>query len=194
MPWYTVPSTCWTTLTPSEKSDFIPQEAQLMADDNFTLTTFYNLWKEYQERLRDALTPLTAEQLTLRAAPNLRSIGENATHIVGCRVGWFTQVLGESASEEVMATLQWDAKDAPARSAAELARGLDLSWQLMADCLARWTTADDMRKEFTDDWEGEEVHLSRAWIVWHVLEHDLSHGGEVSLILGIHGLQSGFTS
>jgi hypothetical protein len=25
-------------------------------------------------------------------------------------------------------------------------------------------------------------------VVWHLIEHDLHHGGEVSLILGMHGL------
>jgi uncharacterized damage-inducible protein DinB len=30
--------------------------------------------------------------------------------------------------------------------------------------------------------------LVRGWIVWHVIEHDLHHGGEVSFTLGMHGL------
>ncbi len=28
----------------------------------------------------------------------------------------------------------------------------------------------------------------RGWVVWHTLEHDLHHGGEISQILGSHGL------
>ena len=163
-----------------------------MAEGHFTLTTFYTSWEAYQERLKAALAPLTAEQLARRAAPGLRSIGENAAHIIGCRVGWFTDTLGEDASADVTA-VRWDEPGGPARSATELVRGLDLTWQLMADCLTRWSPAD-MQQTFPDDWDGEQVQLSRAWIVWHVLEHDLHHGGEVSLTLGIHGLQAGFTS
>ncbi|HEX4716084.1 MAG TPA: DinB family protein [Ktedonobacteraceae bacterium] len=30
--------------------------------------------------------------------------------------------------------------------------------------------------------------MTRQWIIWHVIEHDLHHGGEISLILGTHGL------
>jgi uncharacterized damage-inducible protein DinB len=161
-----------------------------MAEDNFTLTTFYTQWKAYQEHIKEAIAPLTAEQLTLRAAPHLRSIGENATHIVGCRAGWFTFVLGED-SPDVKAMASWDETGAPARSAAELVEGLDRTWQLMADCLHRWSSAD-MQQTFEDDWEGEIVHLSRAWIVWHVLEHDIHHGGELSLMLGMHGLKASF--
>jgi uncharacterized damage-inducible protein DinB len=168
-----------------------------MADENFTLTMFYASWKEYQDRLRAALAPLTAEQLALRVAPGLRSIGENAAHIVGCRAGWFTFTLGEDSDADVKAIASWDEPDAPARSAAELVQALDRTWQLMADCLARWRPAD-MQQTFVearpDDWVGERPYLSRAWIVWHVLEHDLHHGGEISLSLGMHGLQAGFTS
>jgi len=164
-----------------------------MAEDDVTLTTFYTQWKAYQEHIKESIAPLTAEQLALRAAPNLRSIGENAAHIVGCRAGWFTHVLGEDGGAEVKAIASWDEPGAPARSAAELVQALDGTWQLMADCLARWSPAD-MRQTFPDDWDGEQVYLSRAWIVWHVLEHDLHHGGELSFTLGMHGLPAGFTS
>ena len=164
-----------------------------MADDNATLTTFYTAWKTYQDQIKETIAPLTAEQLALRAAPRLRSIGENAAHIIGCRAGWFTFVLGENADEEVKATTDWDQPEAPARSAAELVRGLERTWQLMSGCLARWTP-DDMQQTFPDDWDGVQVQLSRAWVVWHVLEHDLHHGGEISLTMGMHGLEASFTS
>jgi uncharacterized damage-inducible protein DinB len=164
-----------------------------MAEDNFTLTTFYTSWKAYQDRLAAALAPLTAEQLALRAAPGLRSIGENAAHIVGCRAGWFTYTLGEDAEAEVKESTTWDEPGAPTRTADELVQGLDRTWRMMTDCLGRWSPAD-MQQTFPDDWDGKQVYLSRAWIVWHVLEHDLHHGGEASLTLGMHGLQAGFTS
>lgn len=162
-----------------------------MAEDNFTLTTFYASWREYQDRLEGGLAPLTAGQLALRAAPGLRSIGENAAHIIGCRAGWFIEFLGEDA--EVKAAARWDVPGAPVRTAAELVRGLDRTWHLMAECLARWGPAE-MRQTFPDDWDGKQVQLSRAWVVWHVLEHDLHHGGELSLTLGMHGLRAELTS
>ena len=162
-----------------------------MADDNFTLTTIYAQWKNYQERIKESVGPLTAEQLTLRAAPGLRSVGENTAHIIGCRAGWFTYVLKEDVGADVKEMTAWDERDAPARAAAELVQGLDATWAMMAACLAKWSE-DDMRQTFDDDWDGQIVHLSRAWIVWHVMEHDLHHGGEVSLTLGMHGVPAQF--
>ena len=162
-----------------------------MAEDSFTLTTFYTCWKEYQDRIKGALAPLNASQLELRAAPHLRSIGEIALHIVACRAGWFTEFLGEDGGEEMKAYADWDIAGAPARPAAEIARGLDRTWQFMMDCLARWSPAD-MHQTFPDDWNGERVELSRAWVVWHVMEHDLHHGGELSHTFGMHEIPADF--
>ena len=162
-----------------------------MADEHFMLSTIYSNWKTYQEHIKAALVPLTAEQLALRAAPHLRSIGENARHIIGCRAGWFTFVLKEDCGEDVKAYTEWDVPGAPERTPAELAEALDRTWQCMAERLARWSD-DDMRQTFEDDWDGKIVHLSRGWIVWHVMEHDLHHGGELSLTLGMHGVAADF--
>ncbi len=168
-----------------------------MAEDNFTLTTFYTFWKEYQDHIKETIAPLTAEQLALRAAPHLRSIGENALHIIGCRAFWFTEFLGENGGEEMKVYANWNeaalALGASVPTAAELAQGLGRTWQFMEDCLARWSPAD-MHQTFPDDWDGKQVDLSRAWVVWHVMEHDLHHGGELSLTLGIYGIAAGFTS
>ena len=166
-----------------------------MAEDNFTLTTYYTIWKEYQEHIKGAIAPLTAEQLALRAAPHLRSVGENAMHIIGTRIGWFIQILGEEFGEEMSAYLKRNEvalrQGAPVPTAAELAQGLDLTWQLIADCLARWSSPD-MQQTFPDEWDGKQVYLSRAWIVGHVMEHDMHHGGELSFTLGMHGVPADF--
>src|ERR1700730_17572028 len=139
-----------------------------MAEDNFTLTTYYTIWKEYQEHIKGAIAPLTAEQLALRAAPHLRSVGENAMHIIGTRIGWFIQILGEEFGEEMSAYLKRNEvalrQGAPVPTAAELAQGLDLTWQLIADCLARWSPPD-MQQTFPDEWDDKQVYLSRAWVV-----------------------------
>jgi uncharacterized damage-inducible protein DinB len=167
----------------------------LMAEDTFTLTTFYTSWKAYQEHIKGALVPLNASQLELRAAPHLRSIGENALHIIACRASWFTDFLGEDGGEEMKAYASWDEvalkPGTPIPTGAEMALGLDRTWQFMADCLERWSP-DDMRHTFLDNWDGKPVDLSRAWVVWHVMEHDLHHGGELSLTLGMHGIPADF--
>jgi uncharacterized damage-inducible protein DinB len=167
----------------------------LMVEDTFTLTTFSRFWKAYQDHIEGALAPLTASQLALRAAPHLRSIGEQALHIVACRAHWFTDFLGEDGGEEMKRYASWNemalSLGASIPPAAELVQGLDRTWQFMADCLARWSP-DEMRHTFPDNWDGKPVDVSRAWVVWHVMEHDLHHGGELSLTLGMHRLPADF--
>lgn len=155
---------------------------------DFTLATFYDLWREYADHIRAAVVPLTAEQVTLRAAPGQRSIGEMVTHVINGRAFWLGDFFGEK-SDELDALVKWYDPGELASDVEALVNGLDRSWQFVANRLNRWTP-DDMRQTFPHDWRGNHYDLSRSWVVWHVLEHDLHHGGELSLTLGMHGLQA----
>jgi uncharacterized damage-inducible protein DinB len=157
-----------------------------MSEQTSSLATIFNGWDEYQQHLVDALAPLTPEQLALHASSDLRSIGEIATHIIGCRVRWFHDLMGEG-SEEIAPIARWDRRGEPVRDAEGLVHGLQVSWNMIANALARWTIAD-LDYVFHETYHGEEYHLSRQWVVWHVIEHDLHHGGELSYSLGMHGL------
>jgi uncharacterized damage-inducible protein DinB len=82
----------------------------------------------------------------------------------------------------------WDSPCAPARSAAELIAGLNATWQMMANALTSFTQASlDYVIEHTTR-SGETRRFTRQWVIWHVIEHDLHHGGELSLLLSTHGL------
>jgi hypothetical protein len=70
-------------------------------------STIYAGWHIYQALLIKALTPLSAEQLALRAAPHLRSIEDIATHVIGARARWFYKLMGEG-SEEFTDLSTWD--------------------------------------------------------------------------------------
>ncbi len=157
-----------------------------MADEQSTLRTFYDNWKKYQDELTRALAPLSPEQLALRAAPNLRSVDEIARHIIGARVGWFHFGLHEGG-EDITPLETWDHDNAPQRTAAELVQGLETTWRFMQDALARWTP-DDLAASVLAKHGGKEYSNVRQWVLWHLLEHDLHHGGEISLTLGMHGL------
>jgi uncharacterized damage-inducible protein DinB len=157
-----------------------------MTEDHTSLVSVYKGWDAYQHHLVQAVAPLSPEQLALHAAPHLRSVCMIAAHIVSARVGWFHIVMGEG-STDVAALAGWDRANQPIRSAAELVSGLERSWQMMQDALARWRTAD-LEYIFQGTYQGEEYSFSRQWIIWHVIEHDLHHGGELSFSLGMHNI------
>ena len=159
-----------------------------MTQTQTALETFYEGWEIYQGYLVKALAPLSPEQLALRAAPNLRSVGELATHIVRTRASWFHNAIGEG-SDETAPYATWEGPDMPPRSANELVTGLEATWRLVRDALARWTP-EVLAQPFPREWRGETYTLTRQWIIWHLIEHDLHHGGELFFSLGMHGLEA----
>jgi uncharacterized damage-inducible protein DinB len=151
-----------------------------------TLADFATEWEKYQGLLVKALAPLTPEQLGLRLAPQLRSIGEIATHMVGARARWLHVDLSEGDAElDTLAT--WDDKGMPARTAAEVVDGLQHTWRVLRGAMAHWTVSQLGEALESDDWD-EPFPLTRRWVVWHLIEHDLHHGGEISFSLGVHEL------
>lgn len=162
-----------------------------MSENQFPIASFYRGWDEYQRLLVAAIAPLSAEQLALQTAPHLWSVEMLAKHIISARVGWFHVWMGEG-SAELAPLCDWDEADQPARSAAELVSELEQTWQLIQNALAQWTTSDleyIFESPYPDQTRnGKKRTKSRQWIIWHVLEHDLHHGGELSLILGSHGI------
>jgi uncharacterized damage-inducible protein DinB len=160
-----------------------------MSEHSFPLASFYKGWDGYQHHLVHALSPLSTEQLTLRTAPHLRSVGIIATHIIGARARWLYYVLKEG-DEALVSLGTWDDPGQPARSSAELVSGLEMTWQVIQDALHRWTIADleEIFHDTDENGEEEEEAFTRQWVIWHLIEHDLHHGGEISFALGMHGL------
>jgi len=140
----------------------------------------FESWQAFQEALQHAIGPLTDEQMTRQLVPGLRSPGEIAEHIVYGRALWLRHALGEGAADtaELEPFLSWDEPDDPPHTAAEVLHGLDLTWRLITSTLTRRSATDDI----SDD------EVSQLRIIWGLIDHDLPHGGELSLLLGAYGL------
>jgi uncharacterized damage-inducible protein DinB len=85
-----------------------------------------------------------------------------------------------------MAIALWE-HDGEIPSGTELVHGLEITFRAWQRCLQRWTP-EDMEHIFKGERWGKPYELSRQWVTWHVIEHDLHHGGELSFSLGVHGL------
>ena len=158
-----------------------------MTEQETNLLSFYKGWDTYQTLLIKAIASLSSEQLALRAAPHLRSVGENVAHIISGRVSNF-MALGEGGTE-IAPLEEWDLPNAPLRSAAELVSGLETTWQMIQSALVRWTPAN-LEDDIVDIQNGKTYHYTRQGIIWSTIKHDLHHSGEVSLTLGVHHLDA----
>lgn len=137
----------------------------------------FESWQDYQEALKRAIAPLTDEQLRRQLVPGLRTPGAIAEHIVFGRALHLHRTLGERVAE-LGPLIQWEDTDVPPQTAAEIVRGLELTWQCIASCL--------MSGSATDVLPDEEVSIRQT--IWGLLDHDLPHAGELSLLLGAQGL------
>jgi uncharacterized damage-inducible protein DinB len=159
----------------------------MQPDSRSTLDVIYENWADYNEKLKECILPLTNEQLLLQPAPHMWSLGQIAQHVVSVRADWFSSTL-QDPDKLMNDYMLWGQADSPQRSAAELVRGLDETWAFIEPRLHRWTPADGART-FPLKTQDDQVHqVSRSWVIYHVLEHDLHHGGEISLTLGMKGL------
>ncbi len=151
----------------------------------------YNHWEKFNSLLERAIAPLTQEQLDLRPAKDLWSIRVLAGHIIGVRAWWFGATMGEGG-EELLRFVDFDDHVEENRTdATALVDGLSRTWACLATGLKSWSD-EDLDQRFQrpiPTREGERPWRTREYIVWHVAEHDVFHGGEISLLLGMHGLK-----
>lgn len=165
------------------------------------LQTFYEGWEHYQRLLLAAIRDLTLEQLGLRTAPHQWAVWQLAGHTAGSRAYWFHDVLGEgdSATRDMFRVAGTTVPDLPIedagweddvdhpREAAEIVEAFARTWAMIEDCLQRWTP-DDLAVEFSRERRAGIETFTRQWVIWHLVEHDLHHGGEISQILGSYGV------
>ena len=135
----------------------------------------FESWHDYQEALKCAIAPLTSAQLQRPLIPGLRTPGEIAEHIVFGRALWLHRALGAA---ELTPLLRWEDANDPPHTAAEILHGLELTWRCITGCLMRGSPTDALPEE--------EVPIRQT--IWGLLDHDLPHAGELSLLLGAAGL------
>jgi uncharacterized damage-inducible protein DinB len=154
-----------------------------------TVLDFYAGWEQHNALLVKSLGPLTDEQLLWSPGEGFWSIRMLACHIVAARAWWFHGWMGEGDDDLKRLTTMDDDSDVTKPNAAAICAALDKSWADVAACLRRWTV-DDLSAKFQRPAprpDGTRPWRDRRFIIWHVAEHDVHHGGEISLILGTHG-------
>jgi uncharacterized damage-inducible protein DinB len=138
----------------------------------------FQSWLDYQDALKRAIAPLSAEQLQRRPLDGRRTPGEVAEHIVFGRALHLGRALGEEATG-LTPFQSWDTAADPPRSAGDIVRGLELTWQVIVRCVMRGAPTEEIPV-------GEEQ--SSTQVVWGLLDHDLPHAGQLSLLLRADGL------
>lgn len=164
-----------------------------------SLAKIYEGWEGHQTSLVNAIAPLTAEQLLWRPAANLNSVGELARHISLGRLTWFVRMEAPGSAQLADQISAWEEDSDGNRhiierdlvitgQASELVSLLDATWQMIAATLKSWKVAD-LSKSYQHTWNGDVYAVSRQWTIWRILSHDIHHGGQIALMLGMQGIE-----
>jgi hypothetical protein len=164
-----------------------------------TVRPAYSMWPQYNRRLRDVISTMTDEQLSMPVVghgpvpsqerwPIWATVGNTACQ----RVFWLCDFAGEPGADATPFTNA--AYDCPGDDDLEtvlgadrLADALDSTFRIVEQCLDGWTMEmldeEIHRPDFGPDW----VH-SRGSVLQRVFSHDMYHCGELSMTLGLAGL------
>lgn len=130
--------------------------------------------------LVETVDKFNLEDLSYVPFPSSWSAGEIMLHIANTEEGWFRFVVTGELSE-------W-----PDDYSIEATPTPEAIKQLLAEVHARTEkylarlTLSDLDRQIKLPWR-DEASLSLGWIIWHVLEHEIHHRGELSMILGLLG-------
>jgi uncharacterized damage-inducible protein DinB len=161
------------------------------------LAQVFDGWNGYQESLLKAVAPLSSEQLAFRAGPELRLMGQLIRHIALGRLTWLARIEPVGIAEAVDRVPRWFSDKDGARHVDEeavssndsrvLADWLAVSWEPIRRSLEEWTITD-LSRSFRHRFRGTDYSISRQWVLWRVLSHDIHHGGQLALLLAMQGI------
>jgi uncharacterized damage-inducible protein DinB len=138
-------------------------------------------WTEVREGLFRALDSLDDAQLAFVPREGIWSLGTVARHIANVEEGWFRHAVTRELAEW---PAEYSAADYPTVDAVKA-----LLSQVHVRTVAFLETVDVTELDRTHEmpWGGR---LSLCWVIWHVLEHEIHHRGEIYLMLGLMGLDA----
>jgi uncharacterized damage-inducible protein DinB len=137
-------------------------------------------WKLVRHDLLRALEMLTDEQLHFVPREGLWSLGRVARHIAEAEDGWFRYVV----AGELDGWPEFAEQDTPTVESVK----------------AFLTTVHDRTQDYLVSLDETDLdHVVTApwgsrfplrWVIWHVLEHEIHHRGEIYLMLGLMGREA----
>lgn len=158
-----------------------------MDENSIPLSKIFDGWDGYHTSILHAIQSLTSEQLSWRPQPGLRSVGELASHIAFGRIAWFSRMQAPGSLDMLQEIMKSGTEISLASHKEEIIHWLEKSWVLVGDTLSQWTV-EVLPHTFQQDYEGKSYNVSFQWVIWRVLSHDIHHGGEMAVMLGMQGI------
>jgi uncharacterized damage-inducible protein DinB len=136
-------------------------------------------WGKVRAGLVNALDLLSDSQLDFTPRAGLWSLRETVVHIAGTEDGWLRYYTAN----------RWHANQFEARHYLTVASLKALLAEVHAVTQQQFAQNPDalFAQVCSLPWGAQ---TSLGWAVWHVLEHEIHHRGEVYLMLGLMGMEA----
>jgi uncharacterized damage-inducible protein DinB len=141
------------------------------------LNEMFSHWGQVRSDLLKTIDKFSQENLTYTPFEDAWPVGQIMLHIADCEDNWFHGVVRGEFKPWVWYPLE----DYPNK--ADIVETLNRARARTIPFLESLDESNFDEKFAIPD--GEQFTLK--WIVWHVLEHEIHHRGELSMILGILG-------
>jgi uncharacterized damage-inducible protein DinB len=142
------------------------------------LSKVFSHWKQVRGDLLSTIDKFEDEELSFAPFESSWSAGQIMLHIGDAEEGWFRRVVSREIDE-------WPDYNLDKYPTTESIKAkLDEIHDRTEDLLDS-LELDDLDRVIQSPWS--EYRFSLGWIIWHVLEHEIHHRAELSLILGLLG-------
>lgn len=134
----------------------------------------------------------TKEQLFQEPTEGESCIGSYLMHFGECDLYWLSILSGEKQPEELLkrayADVWYDCKPenlAPPKTAPEIEEYLNT----IAECRERLKNYvlslndENLEDKVLMKWRGGEEQLSKKWIIYHLIEHEAHHRGQMFMLI-----------
>ena len=138
-------------------------------------------WAVVRGGLLQALDELTDAQLGFVPRAGMWSLGMVARHIANAEEGWFRYATTRELAEW---PAEYTAQDFPT---VESIKALLSEVHARTETFLKALDVVGLDHDLEMPW-GEKLSLRQ--IIWHVLEHEIHHRGEIYLMLGLVGLEA----
>lgn len=146
------------------------------------LTDFFSNYYTVRAELVDLVKGLTQEQLDWKPANHKNSIGYLLVHIAEAEYWWITLV---AMQKEKYVKGCFDRF----KAGQPLEANLELLERGLADM------REYLENEDIEDWDevfyevkGRKEKVSKRWLVWHVVEHQARHRGQILMLMRMQGI------
>lgn len=137
-------------------------------------------WAQVRRDLFRALDKLSDQQLQFVPRERLWSLGTVACHIASAEEGWLRYVVTRELDEFPK---DYNLEKYPT---VEAIKALLSDVHARTDAYLETVGVADLDRMVETPWGNL---LSLRWIIWHVLEHEIHHRGEIYLMLGLLGME-----